>query len=139
MHGEPEPIGPLIEKLIDGALLRQPLPEALSLRRAELVREAGEELAGLMARAAAAYGEIVLREVEVLFTAGFPREKCLTPAYNNTALRKKAIEEELIREVGRVQGDLRRRLLRLIEDAAGHHDNDCDHADPDAASGGGVR
>ncbi|HYT93008.1 MAG TPA: hypothetical protein VEL76_30100 [Gemmataceae bacterium] len=48
---------------------------------------------------------------------GFPREKCLLPAYNNTAMRKRDIQEELIPNVGRIQGDLRRRLLRLIEDA----------------------
>ncbi len=117
MPDEPPPIGPTIEQLIDEALLRRELPHELALLRADLVRQADEDLAELKERAVRAYGEIVLHEIEMLFIAGFPREKCFVPAYNNTAMRRQEIQEELLQNVGRIQGSLRRRLELLIEEA----------------------
>src|SRR6266850_802528 len=108
---EPVPLSDVIEHV-----LMHVLPPELARRRTELLTWYDKSVADLEERAVRVYGEVVLREVEILYEDGFPKEDCLTPAYNNTAFRKKEIQDEMISELARLQGELRKGIRRLLED-----------------------
>lgn len=111
MDEEPRPIGPDVERILAAVL-----PDDLARRRAEHLREYEDSVREVKDRAVRVYGELVLREIEYLVCCGWPKGEAYLPAVNNLAARKVAIQEELVAEVGRLQGLLRRRLHLLIEE-----------------------
>jgi hypothetical protein len=57
------------------------------------------------------------RELHVLDLDNFPAgQVALIAATNNLALRRLALEDELLTELAGIHGEARRRIVRLLED-----------------------
>ncbi len=108
---EPRPIGPDIE-----AILQAVLPGDLAKRRQAALAVFDHEVRQIRKRAVQAFGELVLREIEYLVLCGWNTEDTYLPAVNNLAVRKREIQGELVNAVERLQEELKRRLLRLVEE-----------------------
>src|SRR5439155_67683 len=98
---EPREIGPDVERVV---------------KRAQFQKEYDDAVEEVKQRAVRVFGELVLHEIEVLVFDGFDKVAAYLPAVNNLAMRKKGIQDELIAEVGRLQGELRRKLEWLAKD-----------------------
>lgn len=112
MENEPTPIGPDIEKILDGVL-----PEHIAQARVRLLAEHADAVLEIRDRHRRAWEEMVGREVRILAFDGMPPRAAEQAARNNLGVRKRELDAELAAEIARLQEQLSRRLRRLIEDA----------------------
>jgi hypothetical protein len=84
--------------------------------RVKILKEHADAVLEVKRRAKRVFGELILREMDYLVMCGFTKEQAYLPAVNNLGMRKLAIQGELLAELGRLQGVMRRKLERLAED-----------------------
>lgn len=101
MADEPTPIGPEIKFV---------------LRRTALVKAHADAVLEVRDRAARVRCEMIAHEVRLMVMDGLAPRLAEIAAKNNLALRLRDLDEELVTELGRLQGELRRRLKRLLEE-----------------------
>ena len=85
-------------------------------RRTLILKEHADAVLDVKNRAVIVYGEMVLREIEYLVMCGWDKVEAYLPAVNNLAVRRVALQDELFAELGRLQGELRRKMQRLAEE-----------------------
>jgi hypothetical protein len=101
MSNEPTPIGPEI---------------AFVLRRTALLKEHADAVLDVRDRAARVRLEMIAHEVRIMVMDGLSPRLAEIAATNNLAVRLRDLDNELLAELGRLQGHLRRRLALLLEE-----------------------
>src|SRR3954447_6040222 len=101
MRDEPAPIGPEI---------------AFVLRRTALLKGHADAVLEVRDRAAQVRREMIAHEVRIMVMDGLSPRLAEIAAKNNLAVRLHELDDELIAELGRLQGQLRRRLTLLLEE-----------------------
>jgi hypothetical protein len=86
------------------------------IRRTQLLRQHADDVLEVRGRHTQVRTEMIVREVRIMVLDGLSPRLAETAARNNLAVRLRELDEELVAELGRLQGELRRKLARLLED-----------------------
>lgn len=84
--------------------------------RSLLLREHADAVIELRDRHQRCREEMIARETRINAMDGMPPALAEVAAMNNLAVRLRDLDDELAAELGRLQGNLRRKLARLAED-----------------------
>jgi hypothetical protein len=106
----------LLQLLVNGQTVGPAVEYVLG--RTETLHNRDRQEREVRQRATDVYTEMFRHELHVLDLDNFPAgQVARIAATNNLALRRLALEDELLTELARIHGEARQRIVRLLEDA----------------------
>jgi hypothetical protein len=109
---EPASIGPEIDRI-----LRDLLPAHVAAEGDRLLREHQRAVSEIRERARHVWEEMLGEEITMLLLWGLEERVADLAARNNLAVRKRELDDELLTELARLQGELTRRIHHLVEES----------------------
>ncbi len=106
--------GRLLHLLVNGQTVGPAVDYVVG--RTQVLTQRGEQEQEVRVQAGRVWHEMVMREEGVMLDGGLPLAIARIAAANNLALRRVALEDELITELARIHGEARRRIEDLLED-----------------------